>query len=218
VSKSKFAELVMDGAEVALKQTMENGLLKDIPLVGSLVKIHEVGASVRDALYTAKITKFLQSLDDVSPEDKERIKDTIKNKKENIEKLTQKILLVLETQTDIEKSNIIANVFLAYIDNKITEIDFRRALDVTASYFLDDLLCFLEGKGSNSFMLSTYEDLEYSGISGLINSPLIGIDSTTQRDLKRQGREDEMGIALYASTHFGTSFQSAYYYGSSMRK
>jgi hypothetical protein len=182
------------------------------------VKIHEIGSSIRDHFYTAKVSKFLLSLNDIPAHEKDRIRDSIFSGRNEVQKLTEKILLVLETQSDIEKSEIIANLFLAYIDNKMTSSEFRRALDVTANSFLDELKEFLKGDGFHGFMLRTYEDLERAEIAGLVNSPLIGIDKTRPEELRRDGRADQVGILLYESTKFGSTYQSAYHYGQRLRR
>ena len=127
MSKEKALELVLDATEVAFKQTVESSLIKDIPIVGSIVKLYEIGASVRDHFYTAKMERFLSCLNDVSPHDKDRLLITISSKKSDGEvgKLTEKILLIIESQSDMEKSEIIANLFLAYIDGKMESSTFR---------------------------------------------------------------------------------------------
>jgi len=217
MSKDKVAELIMDGAEVAFKQTLESSLLKDIPIISSIVKIHEIGASIRDQLYTAKISKFLLCLNEISDTEKERMLELISHDSKEIEKLSEKIILILESQSDIEKSDIIANLFLAYIDNEIESSDFRRALDITSSIFLDDLKEFLKRDGFHGFMLQTYEDVDYDGLSGLINTPFIAIDNTPPEELKQDGRGELVGVTLYKSADFGFTYLKAYHYGRRLR-
>jgi hypothetical protein len=217
MSKRKALELLLDGAEVAFKQTVENSLLKDVPIVGSLVKIYEIGASIRDHLYTAKVSKFLLCLDEVPEEDRARLRKSIRYGDGETERLAEKILLVIESQSDIEKSEIIANQFLAYLDSQINSQEFRRALDVTANCFLDDIKQFLEGDGFHGFLRAKFEDLERWGIAGLINSPLIGLDKTSSAELRRDGWGDDSDSVLFESTHFGSCYQKAYHYGRKLR-
>ena len=214
MSKEKAFELLLDGGEVAFKQAVDNSLLKDIPIVGSVVKMYEVGASIRDHLYLAKLKLFLQCLDDISASKKEEMRESIRTGATRASHISEKILLVIETQTDLEKSEIIANLFLAYLDGVLTEPSLRKALDVTAAVFLDDLKEFL---GMSGFMRRTYEDLERSNIAGLVNTPLIGIDMVTQRELREDGWTDVPGSVLYESTRFWTEYQTAYAYGMRLR-
>lgn len=213
MSKEKGLELLLGGGEVALKQMVDNSLLKDIPIVGSIVKAYEVGASIRDHLYVAKLREFLQCLDEVPAQKKEEMKRSIVSGERPISTVSEKILLVIESQTDMEKSEMVANFFLAYLDGILSESELRKAIDVTASAFLDDLKEFLKGNGMRGFMRATYEDLERSNISGLVNTPLIGVDSVTMRELREDGWLEAPGSVLFQSTYFGSKFQSAYAHG-----
>lgn len=217
MSKEKALELVLDGGEVALKQVVDNSLLKDIPVVGSIVKAYEIGASIRDRLYVEKLKKFLRCLNEIPAQKKEEMKGAIVSGERPMSTVSEKILLVIESQTDMEKSEMVANFFLAYLDGLLSESELRKAIDVTASAFLDDLKEFLKGNGMSGFMRSTYENLERSNISGLINTPLIGIDPVTMRELREDGWLEAPGSVLFQSTYFGSKFQSAYAHGKRLR-
>ena len=218
MAKGKILELTAEGAEIALRQVVDNSVLSEVPIVGTMVKLYGIGSSIRDRLYTQKVRQFLVSLNDVPEEKRSQFREVIVSDKEESERLVQKILLVIESQSDIEKSELIANFFLAYLDGVIDGADFRRALDVTAAYFLDDLLQFLKGDGFHGFMHEKYEDLESRGLSSLVGSPLIGFDKTTSDELRRDGWGEGADAVLFESTFFGSTFQTAYHYGARLRK
>ncbi|WP_027330330.1 hypothetical protein [Marinimicrobium agarilyticum] len=217
MAKRESVELVLEGAEIALKQCVEDSVLKDVPFVGTLVKLYGIGGSIRDRLYAAKINRFLFCLSDVSMEQKDRMKESISAREMESDKLSQKILLALETQTDVEKSEVIANLFIAYLDRKISFSNFRRAIDVTANCFLDDLNEFLKRDGFQGFMQKTFEELEREKISGLTNTPLIGIDRTSPDELRRERQESMVGVVLYETTDFSSIYLKAYHYGKECR-
>lgn len=213
--KKQTTELVLESIEVILKQAIDDGILKDIPIIGTVFKAMDIGGSIRDKIYGAKVAKFILNLSQVTETDKERFKLVISERKEDIDRLTQKILLSIESQTDIEKSEIIADLFLAYLDEELSDTDFRRAIDVTNSVFLDDLLRFLDCGG---FQLNTYEELEWNKISNLVSSPLISIDPTSQSELKKTGCDDLIGVTLYQSTDFANVYRNAVIHGVRLRK
>jgi len=217
MAKKESVELALEGAEVALKQCVEDSVLKDIPFVGTVVKLYGIGGSIRDSLYAAKINKFLFCLSDVSIKKKNKMKRSVSGRESELDKLSQKILLSLETQTDIEKSEIIANLFIAYMDEKISFANFRRAIDVTTSCFLDDLNEFLKRDGFQGFMQKTFEDLEMEKISGLTNTALIGIDRTPPDQLRQDRQESMVGLVLYETTDFSSIYLKAYHYGRECR-
>ena len=212
--KGKIIELTAESAEIALKQAVDDGVLKDIPFVGSLVKLCSIGKSVRDSLYTEKLRAFICALNEVPSEKKDEFISEVKDRKHEIEKLVQKIILVIETQTDIEKSEIIANFFVSYLDGYMDESAFRRSLDVTASYFLDDIVKFVANAG---FMRTSVEELEFGGLAGLIGSPLIGFDKSTPEELINDGWKEHSFSSLFETTRFGSTFAGAFHYGARLR-
>jgi hypothetical protein len=216
MTKNKILELSAEGAEIALKQVIDNSVLNNIPVVGSIVKLYNIGASIRDRLFTEKVRQFLIALNEVSEEKRLKFRKAIASDKEESERTVQKIILVLESQSDIEKSEIIANFFVAYLDKIISDADLRRALDVTSNYFLDDIIQFLN-IGCYSFSCKTYEDLEKDNLANLAGSPLISFDKTTPDELRRDGWKEGADAVRFASTSFGATFQRAYEYGAKLR-
>lgn len=216
--KVRLLEFTAESAEIVFKQVIEDSVIKDIPIIGTLAKLCGIGLSIRDRLYTDKIRQFLIAIDEI-PEDKRlQFRDAVASGHEECELLVQKILLVIESQSDVEKSELIANLFLAYLDGVIAEADFRRALDVTANYFLDDLKEFLKGDASRGFMRESYEDLESNGLANLVGSPLIGFDKSTPRDLEHLGWPSNSNTVLFESTSFGGVFKRAYHHGEKLRR
>jgi hypothetical protein len=219
MAKGKILELIAENAEHPLKQAIDMSVLNDVPIVGSIVKLLEIGSSIRDKLYTEKVRKFLEAINEVTDEKRSKFRESVISGDENIERLVQKILLVIESQSDVEKSELIANFFLAYLDGTIDHADFRRALDVTSSYFLDDLMQFLVGSSTNGIMHKKFEDLELMGLSTLVGSPLIGFDKRTIDQKRRHGGgTEDPDAVLFNQTSFGSTFQVAYYYGARLRE
>lgn len=58
--RSTAVELGADMMEVVIDESLEDGLLKDVPLLGSAVKIANLTRSVRDRLFLAKLKRFVE--------------------------------------------------------------------------------------------------------------------------------------------------------------
>src|SRR5690554_196880 len=115
MAKRKMLELTAEGAEIALKQAVDNSVLSEVPIVGSIVKLYAIGSSVRDRLYTEKVRQFLVAMNEVPEEKRLQFREAVISGQEKSERLVQKILLVIESQSDVEKSELIANFFMAYL-------------------------------------------------------------------------------------------------------
>ena len=59
MAKKRILELGAEGTEIALKQVLDDSVLKEIPIVGSIVKLYDIGTSIRDRLFTEKVRQFL---------------------------------------------------------------------------------------------------------------------------------------------------------------
>lgn len=118
----------------------------------------------------------------------------------------------------MEKSEIIANLFLAYLDGKISSLNFNRALDVTAFRFIIDLYNFVNATKDTGFMKVFYDSLERHGISNLTSFPLIIVEQSTRDELRTDGHKvDNIALALYQMSSFGYEYQFAFLYGNKLR-
>ncbi|MDM3856490.1 MAG: hypothetical protein PT120_16755, partial [Aphanizomenon gracile PMC649.10] len=79
---SKLLELLADFGEVALDVTLEEGLLKDIPVIGSAIKIATITKNIPNQLFLSKMKRFLQKIDKISQEDKENFIQDLDSKPE----------------------------------------------------------------------------------------------------------------------------------------
>ena len=127
IKSPELEGLTTDFSEIAIDQLSEvNGIAKEIPVVGSVVKIIKLGFSIKDILFLKKIGKFLWHLRDIHY--KKRIELVEKLEKDSKYKadVGSKIMLLLERADDFEKPKIIANAFKVYLYNEITYPQLQR--------------------------------------------------------------------------------------------
>jgi len=217
MTKKKAFELAAETTEIAIKQIVDESVLNDVPVVGTILKLKGIGTSIHDNLYAEKIRQFLLCLSEIPEEKRLKFRDEIAMGKEKNQKLVQKLLLIIENQSDLEKTELVANFFIAYLDGEMSGSGFRRALDVTANYFLDDITNFLVSISVQGFSCNTYQDLERMGISSLIGSPLIGFERTSPAELRKDGWGDTAEVALFETSDFGFSFERAFRWGERLR-
>ena len=66
--KDDLSSIAQDAAELGLDSLLDDGIVKDIPFVGTVMKLVGVGRGVREALFAKKILKFLFRIKDISTE------------------------------------------------------------------------------------------------------------------------------------------------------
>lgn len=123
---SQLGDAIFDLTEVALDQNLAEGVLKDVPIVGLIVKLARAGQSVSEELFLRKLTRFLADLNAVPIEEREKLLKQYPDTSDDQRVLGENLLLALERLDDVKKPAILARFFAAYIRSKIDYLTFTR--------------------------------------------------------------------------------------------
>ncbi len=119
-----LTDLSADAAEILLDNNLADGLLKDIPWFGTIIKIYKTGRGFREYFFDKKVLAFLFNLKDISKDERENfIKKNFSDRIEK-QKMGEKLLHYLDRFEDIEKSILLSNAFKAYINSLISQSEF----------------------------------------------------------------------------------------------
>jgi len=204
LNKGAIKDLSSNALEVALDSGLENGILKDIPIFGTAIKVAELTMSIRDHFFLQKLSKFIFQIENLSEKEKSAINDF--SRSPDNEKISNKIIQVIDNVTDIEKAELIGKLFTSYCSGKINKSNFLRAVDTIHSYFIEDILQFIS---ASNLWFCTYEDLERQNLENLVGSPLIKEQILDRQEMISDGRENEIGITNYENSNFGEIFKKA---------
>lgn len=139
----KVSDLIGDIAEVGLDAILDDGLLKDIPLIGVIAKTVGAAFAIRDRIFAKKVLQFLAQLDDIPQHKKQEFVDSLKDKKER-RKTGETLILLIDRLDDIDKAEILGRLFSAYIEQKVSYDDFRRLSTIISRVFMPDLQLILK--------------------------------------------------------------------------
>lgn len=126
VASAKLADIVFDAAEVALDENLADGVLKELPIVGTVVKLVHAGQSISEKLFVRKLLRFLTELQSVPTEERKKLLEEYPDSSEKQKVLGENLLLALERLDDVEKPKILAQFFTAYINSEIDHMTFTR--------------------------------------------------------------------------------------------
>ena len=122
--KSNSIDIIADHSEAILDATLESGILKDIPIFGSLVKLTKLGNSVRDFLFTKKLMSFLTQVSEIDAQDRSKFIDKhLSNHKER-EELGERLLTTIDTVDSSKKANYIGKAFHLYLQEEVSKNQF----------------------------------------------------------------------------------------------
>lgn len=132
--------IIGDYAELGLDALVEDGLFKDIPIVSTAVAIYRIGNSIRERHHVAKLVSFLNEINKrIANEEKRqsyREKFASNEKFQNQE--LEYILILIDRYISFDKPQMLAKLYLAYLDGKIIWEEFTMYAEVIDRFLLLD--------------------------------------------------------------------------------
>lgn len=139
IKDSDLPSLCKEFAEVAIDGIMDDGVLRDLPLVGGLVGIVKFGNSINKHLSAKKIYKFLFELHDIPQIQRIKKIDEINNSNKYQSSVGEMIFELLERIESDGKPEIIGKLFKAVIEEKIDYETYLRLAHIVKNIFFSDL-------------------------------------------------------------------------------
>jgi hypothetical protein len=119
VRSAGVADLAKEYAEIGLDAVLSDGLLKDIPIVGTIIAIGKAGVSINDRVFAKKLVQFIVSLSTVSESDRNTMIDRLNEEEDFRNKVGERLIEILDRVDSHKKPEMIARVFQAYALKKI---------------------------------------------------------------------------------------------------
>jgi hypothetical protein len=136
---SDAIDIAADLGEITLDRFLDDGFLKDIPFVGTAVKLYRAGVGIGAFLFTQKLLRFLGQLAEVPKAEREAFARRLDQDRDQKRKVGEHLLLLLERQDEMRKPALLARAFQAYIRGEIDFAQFQALGAVIDRCFFDDL-------------------------------------------------------------------------------
>ncbi|MCD9855727.1 hypothetical protein LUD75_13470 [Epilithonimonas sp. JDS] len=168
IKSNGIVKITLDFGEAIIDSNLEDGILKDIPFIGSIINLNKGFMSIQDRIFSKKILSFLFQLKNI-PEDK-RIKaiQRIDDSKDERIKAGEKIIYLIDKADDHIKAEFIGLLFSEYVRENLTYEEFKKCSEMINKTFLDDLIWFLKSDDTRLAM----EEASNLIPSGLFDMPL----------------------------------------------
>lgn len=132
-------------AEVFADSLMEEGIAKEIPIIGTVIGLGKATMGIKESLFLKKIIYFISELKNISATKRHEMIDKIDSSGKFRTKVGEKLLYIIDKCDDHEKSQITARLFSAFLSEIISYDDFLRASYIVDQVMLEDLKWFVEG-------------------------------------------------------------------------
>jgi len=147
-------------AETITDSLLEDGFLKEIPIVNTIVGLSKSAIRITDLLFLKKVISFLSKQEFISQKDRKEMIDKIDSSKKYRMKVGEKLLYIIDKCDDYENSQYISMLFAGFIKGEIDYPDFLRASKIIERIYIGDLKKFIEDDRTE---LNPTELVEYEG-------------------------------------------------------
>ena len=143
-SKSLFCnitDITQDYSEIGIDIFIENDLIKEIPIIKTLVNIFKIGKNIRDKNLLKQTLIFMQELkkNNIEEEKLKKYKDEIENDRKKREEELERVLWLLNSFIDKEKSIMLSRFFKEYVRQTITWDEFCEYSEIINRLFIQDI-------------------------------------------------------------------------------
>jgi hypothetical protein len=132
--------------EVALDSLLEEGVLKDLPIIGMISGLTKTALNIQDQLFLKKIIRFLTELRNTDYKERNRLITKIDKSEEFEIKVGEKLLYIIDKCDDHISSVYVAKLFRAFLNGEIDYSEFLRGATIIQNIFEEDLKFFLNSK------------------------------------------------------------------------
>jgi hypothetical protein len=131
-------------AEVGLDSFLEEGVLKEIPVLRIFLAARKTWTAIHDQLFLRKVASFILAAPKFTKEERKSFAREHLRDQKKIKKLGAAIVVILDKLDDLEKPAILAKCFAALVRKKIDVQTFRRLAAAIDIAFIDDLMALCE--------------------------------------------------------------------------
>jgi hypothetical protein len=149
IKNSDLQSVAAGITETFIDSFLENGVLKDLPIVGTLIGLGKTAADIKNQLFLKKVLRFLFELRDIPAATRKNMIDKVDNNPDYRINVGEQLTYILDKCNDHLHAEYIAQLFHAYLIEKITYSEFLKSGAIIQNIFIEDLEKFLlteEGK------------------------------------------------------------------------
>ena len=183
---SRAFDVAVGLGEVGLDRLLEEGALRDIPILGSAVGLAQAHAGIKTIFLAKKITLFLIEFAGVPEEERIQFAERIEGDCNFRGKAGEQVLLILDRLDDVEKASLVAKAFTAYLRNEITYPDLKGMVLAIDRCLIDDLIVLREEEARTSYVPEIGTRLMSCGVLQQDMIPILGADGNETEITYRQ--------------------------------
>lgn len=133
-------EIIGEYIEFGIDSFINDGILKDIPIVNTIVAVLKVGKNIHDRNLLKQTLTFINEFNknNITEEQLKNYKERIEKDRKKCEDELGRVLLLLNNFIDKEKSIMLSKLFKAYVSQLLNWNDFCEYSEIINRLFIQD--------------------------------------------------------------------------------
>ena len=136
---SDLKDVTKDITESGIDLLIKNEILKEVPIIKSIVGLFNLGISIKDMFFLKKLLRFLHEINSTTLAEREDFINKIEQNSQYSQNVGEKLILLLDKLDDLEKANIIGKLFKGVLEQRIDVITFQRICHAVNGIFIHDI-------------------------------------------------------------------------------
>lgn len=187
---SNMGSSLIDIAEIGLDNVLEEGFLRDIPVLGTIAALCKTGLNIQERHLIRQTALFIQSFNQQSLTD-----EALQTYRKELEKNSQKaereigrVILLLDRMLEEQQAKSLGKLYKGFISGLLMWDEFVELSEANARMFVSD----------------------YAELKSIINSPIKQDDDISDQVLYKINRLESLGLVMENRTRLnGTTLHYA---------
>lgn len=141
---------LIDVAEYSIDEIINNEIIKQIPIVKTVIGTIQTGVNIRDRLFLKKIVAFLVGINHVSEKRRKKVVAKIDSSKRYRMKVGEKLLYIIDKCDDYTNAENVAKLFSAMVNGDISYEQYLEASRIISRISINELKLFMKSYDSSS--------------------------------------------------------------------
>lgn len=138
IASDNLGDLLGGLGEVAIDSALNEVVLRDISILGSITGLFRAGRAIRNELFLKKIVIFLSQISEASHKERQQFSERFANDPDS-RRFGESVLLLLERAESMEKPRIVGRIMCAAIRGQIDLTKAMRLAAIVDRCYLQDL-------------------------------------------------------------------------------
>lgn len=169
--KEEAIACISDLTEIGLDAIMDDGILKDVPILSTAISLYKIGSSIKERHNLKKLLLFINEINNGIADSRKRteyqqkFQSDDKFRNQQIEYL----LVLIDRYTDYDKSKWLAKLFLAYLEDEIIWEELLMYAEVIDRFLLLDCRTLISTDGT----ITVHRNIGGESVSRLVSLGLM---------------------------------------------